>query len=303
MPKTRHLYPVIRQSLKTAIQCVFFFIILSLQLAGAPLKELKDCTLIPTDWADGDSFLVRDAQGEEFTVRLYGADCIEWHVTDESDERRLRAQRRYFGITQVKPTTKESIQLAKSFGEKAGKVIRTQLAKPFTIHTSFADARGDGKFKRVYAFVITSDGKDLSAHLVKTGLARAFGVARQTYDNRSGKDYREFLKDLELQAAKRSKGIWAVTNWDSLPVERHEQREADRETELAFDNQKAVPGERLNPNTAPRDALMKLPGIGEELANRIIEARPFAKANDLLEVSGIGPARLKRIAPHLEFSK
>jgi len=40
------------------------------QLAADPLKELRNCTLIPTDWADGNSFLVRDAQSEEFTIGL-----------------------------------------------------------------------------------------------------------------------------------------------------------------------------------------------------------------------------------------
>ena len=47
-----------------------------------PLTEIKGCTLVPTEWADGDSFLVKTPEGKEFTVRLYGADCLEWHVTD-----------------------------------------------------------------------------------------------------------------------------------------------------------------------------------------------------------------------------
>jgi len=300
-PRPRPL--AITRWLGRALFPVVLNVLLASQLAGEPLKELPHCTMLPAAWADGDSFLVRDAKGEDFTVRLYGADCLEWHVTDATDERRLRAQRRYFGITKVKATAKESIQLAKNYGEKAGEEIRRQLAKPFTIHTAFSDARGDGKHKRVYAFVITAEGKDLSAHLVQTGLARAFGVTRQTYNERSGNDYREYLKDLELQAAKRSEGVWAATNWESLPAERNEQREADREIELAFDHQKAAPGERVNPNTAARDALMTLPGIGEKLAYRIIAARPFLTPDDLLGVSGIGPATLKRISPHLEFPK
>jgi competence protein ComEA len=215
----------------------------------------------------------------------------------------LRAQRSYFGITKAKATARESIQLAKKYGEKAGFEVKKQLSAPFTIHTAFADARGDGKHKRIYAFVITADGKDLSALLVEKGLARAFGVSRQTYDDRSGNDYREHLRDLELQAAKRSEGVWAATQWGTLPAERKEQREADREITLSFDNQKIGPNERINPNTAARDALMTLPGIGEELANRIIEARPHQTSDDLLRVSGIGPATLKRILPHLELPK
>jgi hypothetical protein len=48
--------------------------------------------------ADEDSFQIQTPEGQEHTIRLYGADCIEWHVSDDSDARRLRAQRRYFGI-------------------------------------------------------------------------------------------------------------------------------------------------------------------------------------------------------------
>jgi endonuclease YncB( thermonuclease family) len=65
---------------------------------AATLQTFENARLIPTEWADGDSFLVALPNGEEHTVRLYGADCIEYHVTDATDAVRLRAQRRYFGI-------------------------------------------------------------------------------------------------------------------------------------------------------------------------------------------------------------
>ena len=74
---------------------------LSQTLLANELIPLRGCRLIPTKWADGDSFLVVSPDRGEFTLRLYGADCIEWHVADASDERRLRAQRRYFGISKA----------------------------------------------------------------------------------------------------------------------------------------------------------------------------------------------------------
>lgn len=45
-------------------------------------------------------------------------------------------------------------------------------------------------------------------------------------------------------------------------------------------------------NSAGLDELKRLPGIGPELAGRIVAARPFHTIDDLLEVSGIGPATL-----------
>ncbi len=261
--------------------------------------ELRDCELIKSQWADGDSFLVRSPERGEFTVRLYGADCMEWNVTDPSDERRLREQRRYFGITNARKDPLASIELAKSLGKAAGKEVVNVLSKPFVVHTAFADARGDGKHQRSYGFVVTTDGHDLASLLVSKGLARAVGVARVTYDNRTQDEYKEQLRDLELRAASRGLGIWAETNWDSLPDERRQQRDEDREAELAFDDRNFSADEKIDPNTAARDELMRLPGIGEVLANRIIEGRPYTKIEDLTDVPGIGSAKFEKICPYL----
>jgi methyl-accepting chemotaxis protein len=53
----------------------------------------------------------------------------------------------------------------------------------------------------------------------------------------------------------------------------------------------------LNLNTAQTDDLAKLPGVGVVMADRIVAARPFEKPEDLLKVSGVGPALLERLAP------
>lgn len=58
----------------------------------------------------------------------------------------------------------------------------------------------------------------------------------------------------------------------------------------------------VNVNTADAAQLMLLPGIGEVTAHRIIETRsaaPYASVDDLLQVKGIGPAKLARIRPHV----
>jgi competence protein ComEA len=60
-------------------------------------------------------------------------------------------------------------------------------------------------------------------------------------------------------------------------------------------------GAPLNVNTAGAAALEELPGIGPALAAAIVEHRQrhgaFASVDELVEVSGIGPAKLEQIRP------
>ncbi len=280
---------------------VAFWLLTVPGLAQQPLTRLENCSFVPTPWADGDSFLIRTADAMEFTLRIYGADCIEWHVTDDTDARRLREQRRYFGISKIGGDSAASIELAKGFGKSAAERAAVLMQKPFTVHTAYADARGDGKHKRVYGFVTLDDGRDLTWVLVEEGLARAFGVYRGTPGGESKAEYEEAMRDLELQAAKRGRGIWSDTDWETLPVERRQQRQEEADLGLAADTTEASKSLVLDPNTAARDELLKLPGVGEITANRIFEARPYKKIDDLLEVPGIGRATLEKLRPHLEI--
>ncbi len=272
--------------------------------APESLVSLPSCSLIPTNWGDGDSFRIRTKDGKEHTVRLYGADCLEWHVNDEADARRLREQRQYFGISRTGNSPEASIAAAKNLGKAAADRTNALLAKPFTVHTAFTSALGDGRHPRIYAFITLADGRDLAAILVSEGLARAFGVYRQPHDGRSRDEYREGLRDVELLAARHNRGIWALTNWDSLTEERRTQRADDADLNLASSpksSSKSSTPLAINPNSASRDELLKLPGVGEATANRIIERRPFQNANDLTRVPGIGPKTLEKLRPHLSF--
>lgn len=287
---------------------VLLFICTALPAAAAEdeMRTFKGCSLVVTDWADGDSFLVKFPNGVERTLRLYGADCIEWHVTDQSDARRLRSQRRYFGISNHGGRAQTSISAAKGFGEKAGLAVRQALeGKKFSVTTAFADARGDGKYKRIYGFVTLADGRDLAETLVGSGLARAFGIYREIPGVQTSNEYRERLDDLELRAAKLGYGAWQLTDWKTLPEERQEERDESAELEAATDSKSQLSPNSINPNTAARDKLMELPGIGEKTANRIIEGRAagtYKKTEDLARVPGIGPKIIEEIRAYLDLT-
>ena len=70
------------------------------------------------------------------------------------------------------------------------------------------------------------------------------------------------------------------------------EREASQEEILAE-------AKTLNINTAAAEELTALPGIGEELARRIVEYReehgPYGNIEDIMKVSGIGEGKFKEI--------
>ena len=297
--------PRVRLPVVMTMRFILLFVLLSAirgVAADDEIKSLEGCRFVPAEWADGDSFSVRFPDGSEQTVRIYGADCVEWHVNDESEARRLRAQRRYFGIADG--AAEESIAQARGFGKAAALRTRELLAKPFTVHTSFADGRGDARFQRIYGFVTTADGEDLASVLVREGLARAFGVARRLPDGTSAQEYRKHLEDLELTAASKRNGIWAKTDWSRLAEDRRIER--SDEQEISETLTKKAPAGGVDPNTASRDELMSLPGVGAVIASRIIEGRSggsYKSGDDLLRVKGISPKTLGAMTPSLRFPK
>jgi|GEM_PF-4277881 len=108
--------PVFRFALLFALLCLARYVTAA---THDDLQKLENCTFVTTEWSDGDSFQVQDAAGNQFTIRLYGVDCLEYHVNDTTDARRLRAQRRYFGISKKGSDIATSIELAKGFGQQA----------------------------------------------------------------------------------------------------------------------------------------------------------------------------------------
>ena len=68
-----------------------------------------------------------------------------------------------------------------------------------------------------------------------------------------------------------------------------------------------VPDGEINVNTADKETLMLLPGVGETIAADIIQERdahgPFRYPEDLLAVRGIGEKKLADMLPHIRLDE
>jgi competence protein ComEA len=60
----------------------------------------------------------------------------------------------------------------------------------------------------------------------------------------------------------------------------------------------SVPENKIDINTASKEQLDALPGVGSVIADRIIADRPFKSADDLRKVKGIGDKRYDKLRPY-----
>jgi competence protein ComEA len=260
--------------------------------AAAPLQTFTDCRLVEHPGNDGDSFAVQAGE-RRLNVRLYFVDCPESAVSTDADAKRVREQARHFGIA-------DPVKVL-AFGREAAQFTAQALARPFTVHTSFADAMGRTPGGRVYGFVTTADGRDLASLLVEHGFARAHGVRRATPDGTPADEMQKRLADLEQQAMLNRAGIWAAADPNEIARLRALQREEDRElSELRTRLGGGLPEPHsIDLNTATSSQLQAISGIGPVLASAIISNRPYASVDDLLRVKGIGPRLMERIRPYV----
>jgi len=239
---------------------------------------------------DGDSFHVA-LNGSTQAVRLYFVDAPETSASALT-LRRVREQMRYFGHSNAAETI--------TFGHRAAASVRHTLRAPFTVHTSFASALGSTDGGRIYAFVTTAHGDDLGALLVRRGLARARGVGRETPDGISREEYSARLQDMELMAAMTRAGAWVATDPERLVALRAAEREEARELGLIYSDIKTNQP-RININTASRNELTQLKGIGEKRADAIIGARPFKTQSDIFRVPGLPRTVANDVLSLVEF--
>jgi endonuclease YncB( thermonuclease family) len=167
---------------------------------GEPeLQVLTNVVWVASQSNDGDSFSVRCGD-RMLRVRLYLVDTPEVTLAGPGMPARVNLQRRHFGLARNEQVLE--------FGRQASTFSRAVLSQPFTLYTAFTDARGEGE--RFYAFVQTSDGRDLGTALVTAGLARAYGYGHAAPDGRPATAVHAELARAEAAARAAAVGVWKM---------------------------------------------------------------------------------------------
>jgi DNA uptake protein ComE-like DNA-binding protein len=72
---------------------------------------------------------------------------------------------------------------------------------------------------------------------------------------------------------------------------------------LKTSSAKTAPMKKVDLNTATKDQLMLLPGIGDAIADKIVANRPFANKHQLLDKGLVNTAQYAKMAPHIIASQ
>jgi competence ComEA-like helix-hairpin-helix protein len=145
--------------------------------------------------------------------------------------------------------------------------------------------------------------------MVANGLARVYGAASDPPGmDRAEVEWRK-LRQLERKAREQKIGGWGIATGRlsarsvTQPAPSNDSFDAffhSKAPEPATPAPSAPAGTRLDVNTASMGALQNISGVGNILARRIIDARPFKSADDLRQVKGIGDKRYEKLRPYFE---
>ncbi len=276
--------------------------------------------------SDADSFHVM-ADGKEFIFRLYFVDAPE---TDTSFDDRVKEQAKYFNLkpeqtvtlgTYAKRFTREKLappftvrtckqdamgrsKLPRYYafvetaeGDLAELLVANGLAR---LHGTAAKPAGLRSPEREWVKLrrLEREAKQMKVGAWGAPIGRMAARSAKPQPKTGPNSFDQFFHPERVAAASTAEDQepTPAPSASALPTASPSATAVRAIAQLTAPDQ-AKDG-KLDVNHAPAEELVKIPGVGPVLAQRIIAGRPFETADRLIDVKGIGPKTYEQIRPH-----
>jgi len=219
---------------------------------------------------------------------------VETNVSgDESNARRLRDQRRYFGVA--------DIEKAQAFGyrakEKTKELPRTAVPCLHIVRGWAGRSKVRTGFMHSWRWRMGVIWRKLWCRWVWPGHLGYPGTPGRDYGGGVGREPQR-PRTAGQQTRRGHLGHYRL---ESIAEERRQLRAEEAELERVQAPAKLKEGMKIDLNTAARDELLQLPGVGDVTAIAIIEHRPYTSIDSLLRVPNIGPSKFEKLRPFLRI--
>lgn len=135
------------------------------------------------------------------------------------------------------------------------------------------------------------------AGLMLTNIALAADTATQTTQEKAKEEAKKAKADEKKKAKEEKKAAKEEKKTENVKAEEKKatKEEKKQDTKETKSDKKSTPIKAINLNTASKEELKQIKGIGDVLADEIIKNRPYKSWDDVSKVKGIGEGRLKTL--------
>lgn len=255
------------------ISRIFILYLLVFALAGCSLEEVNS---IPSSSSSaGQSEGSEELQKVQVKVdRVIDGDSVVVSLHGQNEKVR------FIGVDT--PETVHPEKGEQPFGKESSNYTKSRLEGQ-TIELEF-DVQERDQYGRILAYIWIED-----EHFNLTLVQEGYAVASTWPPNVK---YADLYKTAQRAAREAEKGLWGIEDISEEYQVGH----------YKIDPASGLPVEKVNINTATNIELQLIPGIGESLAERIIQYRSnslFQDVKELTKVKGIGAATLEKMLPYI----